>query len=241
MSNEEQDLGFLLDTSYPLLQAFRKKCPGSYKHAQSLVSMVESISFELGLNINFMKVCALYHDIGKMFNPLYFSENQIEGENPHDNLDPWVSYQIISRHVPDTVTTLLANEDFSRDIINIISQHHGNGILKFFYDKSGADDPNMFRYRCSKPYHIEGAVLMIADHVEAKSRSYFQAGKFDGALIIESTIADLLDDGLLDEVTMKLGDLKKIKIALAKELEGSYQKRVDYNKVKTDDVEQKND
>lgn len=234
VDDQENTNNFLLDTTYPLLQEFRDKCPGSYKHAQAVVSMIEPISLSLGLDVNFMKICALYHDIGKMCNPIYFTENQMEGENPHDNLEPWMSYQLISRHVPDTVNILLNNPDFSRDIITTISQHHGNGVIKYFFNKAKSVDIKQYRYHCAKPTNITSAVLMIADHVEARSRSNFQAGKFNPAEVIETTITELLDDGQLDEVTMKLGDLKKIKEAIAKDLEGSYQKRVDYEKLNGD-------
>lgn len=232
----ESSIGFLLDSTYPLLQHFREKCPGTYKHAQGVVSMVETISLELGLDVNFMKVCALYHDIGKTVNPEFFTENQMEDENPHDKMEPWVSYQIISRHVADTVNILINNPDFSRDIITVVSQHHGNGVIKYFCDKAKAKDEDEWRYDCARPTGVESAVLMIADHVEARSRSKFQSGHFDPADVIESTITELLDDGQLDDVVMKLGDLKKIKEAIAKELEGSYQKRVDYDKVKEEDA-----
>ncbi len=230
-----EELGHLLESTYPLLKTFREKTPGTHKHSQAVASMVETVSLSLALDITLMKVCATYHDIGKICNPVFFTENQMEGENPHDTLDPWVSYQIVSRHVPDTVNILINNQDFPRKVIEIISQHHGNGIIKYFLDRApNKPDPNTFRYHCAKPTSKESAVLMICDHVEAKSRSHFQAGKLNPADVIESTINNLIDDGQLDEVTMKLGDLKKIKLAIAKELEGSYQKRVQYPDDKLD-------
>lgn len=228
LNGEESDLSFLLDTSYPLLKEFREKCPGTYRHSQSVASMVETVSLDLGLDVTFMKVASMYHDIGKMNNPNYFTENQLEDENPHDNLDPFMSYQLISRHVPDTVNILLNNEHFPRKIIEIVSQHHGNGVIKYFFDKSECKNDDKFRYHCANPTTVESAVLMICDHVEARSRSYYQSGKFDPIDVIDSTINELLDDGELDGVTMKLGHLKKIKLAIGRELEGVYQKRVAY-------------
>ena len=93
---EKDVLTQLLDSSYPLLQKFREACPGTFKHSQALAGMVEGISISLGLNTTFMKVAALYHDVGKMFNPKYFTENQLEDENPHEKLDPMISFQIIT-------------------------------------------------------------------------------------------------------------------------------------------------
>jgi putative nucleotidyltransferase with HDIG domain len=233
----EDSIKEVLESSYPLLQKFREACPGTYKHSQALMSIIEGIALSLELDVNFMKVAALYHDVGKMFNPKYFTENQLEDENPHDKLDALISYNIITRHVSDSVMILLNDQNFPRRVIEIISQHHGNSVLKYFFEKSGKDVEDLFRYKCTKPTCIESAVLMISDQIEATSRSLVQAGKFDPTLVIESTISGLIDDGQLDDVVMRLGDLKKIKEALARELEGTYQKRVDYDKAKEEKEE----
>lgn len=231
---EKDILTNLLDSSYPLLQKFRETCPGTFKHSQALSGMVEGISIALGLDPAFMKVAALYHDVGKMFNPKYFTENQLEDENPHEKLDPLISYQIISRHISDTALILLADKNFPRKLIEIATQHHGTNILQFFFEKSESDVEDLFRYKGEKPKCVESAILMICDSIEARSRSEIQAGKgkFDPTNIIEDTINSLLSDGQLDDVVMRLGDLQKIKDALAVELEGTFQKRIDYNKAK---------
>lgn len=234
----EQSLNFLLDSKYPLLQEFRDTCPGTFKHSQSLMSMIEGVSLALDLDEDVMKVAALYHDIGKTLAPKYFSENQLEDENPHDNLDPIMSYHVITRHVSDSVMILVNNPDFPREIIKIISQHHGTTILKYFFDKSKSKNEADFRYKTTKPNSIESMVLMVCDGIEATSRALAQSGKFDPSKVIDDTIQRLIDDGQLDEVTMKLGDLKKIKHALAKELEGVYQKRVDYDEVSEEEKEE---
>lgn len=227
---KKEDLHELLDSSYPLLQKLRDACPGTYKHSQSVVSIIEGVSMALDLDVNFMKVAALYHDIGKMNNPKYFTENQLEDEDPHEGVSAWISSQIISRHVSDSVNILVNDDKFPRKMIEIISQHHGNSVMKYFFTKSGKDVEDLFRYKCSTPTCIESAVLMICDHIEATSRSLVQSGKYDATAVIDGTINNLLDDGQLDDVVMRLGDLKKVKEALAKELEGIYQKRVDYDK-----------
>lgn len=220
----------LLDSSYPLLQKFRDLCPGSFKHSQALAGMAEGVSIALGIDATFMKIAANYHDIGKMLNPKYFTENQLEGEDPHEKLDPIISYQIISRHVSDTALILLNDENFPRDLIRVVVQHHGTSVMRYFFNKSGSDIDDLFRYKGEKPICVESAILMICDCIEARSRSEIQAGKgqFDPSDVIEDTINSLLSDGQLDDVVMRLGDLQKIKDALAKELEGTYQKRVDY-------------
>lgn len=240
VQEKKEELHDLLDSSYPLISKFRDACPGTYKHAQSLASMVEGVSIVLDLDVTFMKVAALYHDVGKMVNPKYFTENQLEDEDPHKNLDSWISSQIIGRHVSDTVNILINDENFPRSMIEIISQHHGSSVMKYFFNKSGKDVEDLFRYKCSMPTCIESAVLMICDHIEATSRSLVQAGKYDAKGVIEDTINNLLNDGQLDDVVMRLGDLKKIKEALGRELEGIYQKRVDYDKAKEEKDDEKN-
>jgi len=186
----------------------------------------------LDLDVTKMKVVAQFHDIGKMLNSKYFTENQLDDENPHDKLSALMSYNIISRHVSDSTMLLINEHSFPRDIIEIISQHHGTSVVKYFFNKSGIDVEDAFRYKTPKPTCVESAVLMVADNIEASSRSLVQAGRYDPTELIEVTINGLIDDGQLDEVYMKLGDLKRIKEALAKELEGTYQKRVDYEKSK---------
>ncbi|HUU88359.1 MAG TPA: HD domain-containing protein [Candidatus Glassbacteria bacterium] len=238
-SNGEKDkegIKELLETSYPLLQRLREMCPGTYKHSQAIAAMIEGISIDLNLDVTFMKVAATYHDIGKLLNPKCFTENQLDDENMHDKLDPKLSYQLISRHVSDTAFILLNEQCFPEDLIRIASQHHGTSVMKYFFDKSGSDVDDYFRYKGAKPTCVEAAVLMICDCLEAKTRAEAQKrqSSFNPTIIIEDIINELLMDGQLDDVYMRLGDLQKIKDSLAKELQGTYQKRVDYSKAKSE-------
>lgn len=237
---EKEGLPLLLDSSYPLLVTFREKCPGTYKHSQTVMSMIENLASSLSLDVNFLRVAALYHDVGKIFNPKYFTENQLDGEDPHKDLDCKISYEIITRHVSDSAMILLNDPNFSREIIEIISQHHGTTVLKYFYKKAkgrkGKKDSNNFRYKCSNPNSLESMILMICDQIEATSRSLVQTGKFDPIKVIDNTINGLISDGQLDDVVLHLGDLKRIKESLGKELEGIYQKRVDYGNIKLEEI-----
>ena len=176
LTEQEQNFSILLDSKYPLLQEFREKAPGTFKHSQSLMSMIEGVSISLELNVDKMKVAALYHDVGKMFAPKYFSENQLEDENIHDNLTADMSYQTITRHVSDSVMVLVNNSDFPRDVIEIISQHHGTTVLRYFCDKAKGKEDD-YRYKTTKPNSIESMVLMVCDSIEAMSRALAQAGK----------------------------------------------------------------
>ena len=229
---EKESLGIILDSNYPLLKAFRDRASGTYKHSQNLASMVEGVSMELELDVPFMKAAALYHDVGKMFHPRYFSENQVEEENPHDKLDAYVSYLIITRHVSDTALILMQDENFPRKLIEIACQHHGQNVVRYFFDKSGSEVEDTFRHKGKKPTCIESMVLLVCDSIEARSRSEMKEDTFDPKAIIEETINELLEDFQLENVVMRLGDLQKMKSALAKELQGTYQKRVDYAKAK---------
>lgn len=229
MENEKQIYKQYLEADYPLLEMFREVAPGSFKHSQNVANIVESIAIELKLNPDLMKVSALYHDVGKMINPKFFSENQ-ENDNPHDKLDPWVSYQIISRHVSDTIAILL-NYDFPRKIMKIISQHHGDTVLRYFFDKSKAGSDELYRYKCTKkPECDEAAILMIVDSVEATARSLSSNGKLDDTKarrsLVDATVNRLVDDSQLDN--MKIGTIKTIRKVLYKELESIYHKRVSY-------------
>ena len=207
VTDKEVPYNKLLETTYPLLAKFKDLCPGTYKHSQALASMIEGISLALGLNVELLKLAATYHDIGKMFNPKYFTENQMEDEYPHADLDPKISYEIITRHVSDSAIILLNDNNFPRKVIEIISQHHGENVLKYFFRKSGHDVEDFFRYKTAKPTCIESAILMICDVIEATSRAQIRVNKFDPIKLIESTINELIDDGALDNVYMKLGDL----------------------------------
>lgn len=233
---DKDNLLFLLDSSYPLLQKLRDVCPGTYKHSQAVSSMVESVSVVLKLDVVFMKIAAMYHDIGKINNPKFFTENQLNNDDdPYDGLDTWISSQIISRHVSDSVNILLNDKHFPNKMLEIVSQHHGTSVIKYFFDRSEGGKEEDYRYRCTKPASIEAAVLMVCDRLEATTRSLFQNNKYnkDPVEIVNTTINDLLEDEQLDDVTIKLGDLKLFKNVLNKELEGMYSKRVDYDKDST--------
>jgi len=225
---EKESLSIILDSNYPLLKKFRDRASGTYKHSQNLSSMVEGVSMELVLDVPFMKAAALYHDVGKMLHPRYYTENQVEEENPHDKIDPYVSYLIISRHVSDTALILMQDSNFPRKLIEIACQHHGQSVVKYFFTKSGSEVEDTFRYKGNKPTCIEAMVLLVCDSIEARSRAEVKKDTFDPKMIIEETINELLEDGQLEDVVMRLGDLQKLKSALAKELQGTYQKRVDY-------------
>jgi putative nucleotidyltransferase with HDIG domain len=229
---EKEELLKLIDSSYPLLQKLRELCPGTYKHSQAVSSMIESASVALGLDITFMKVAAMYHDIGKINNPKFFTENQLDNEKSlHEGIDPWLSSQIISRHVSDSVNILLNIDQFPRRMIKIISQHHGTSVIKYFYSVAKDAILDNYRYKCTRPDSIEAAVLMICDRLEAITRVKGYSGSPQE--VVNNVINELLEDEQLDNITIKLGDLKKFKLVLNKELEGMWGKRISYTEEET--------
>jgi putative nucleotidyltransferase with HDIG domain len=226
---EQEDYKQYLDSDYPLLEKFREIAPGSFKHSQNVADMCELIAKELNLDGNLMKVAGLYHDVGKMLNPQMFTENQ-DKDNPHDKLDPTISYQVISRHLSDSVL-ILFNYNFPVEIIKIISQHHGNTIVKYFYDRSKSKIEDNYRYKCKQPETDEAAILMIVDSVEATARSLAGVnGKMEDPekrhAVVDNTIMKLEEDGQLDNI--KVGVLKVIRKVLYRELDSLYHRRVTY-------------
>ncbi len=226
----DYDLKKFLDASYPLLETFRKVAPGTFAHSGHVSDLCEAIGLELGLNTDVMATIGKYHDIGKMNFPDAFSENQ-NGTNIHDNIEPNISYQIITRHIGDTAVILINEKCFPKELIEIILQHHGDTVLSFFYKKSGGNVDDMWRYKCLKPQTIEAAVLMICDSVEATARALASNGKLettdDRKNVVNSTINRLMDDLQLDDITV--GDVRRIRKILFKELENRYHKRVSYS------------
>lgn len=232
MAEDEKEFSLkeLTDPKFPLMETFRNVAPGTFKHSQNVANLVESIALKLDLDTDRMRAAAMYHDIGKINQPKAFTENQ-NGTNMHDDLPVEVSYNIITKHVGDTVLTMLQVPEMPREIIEWVSQHHGDTILRFFYEKakeSGSEiDENDWRYKCPKPNCIESAVLMICDSVEATAKSFASNGKLDTPKkkcgVVMDTIGRLEMDGQLDMVLT--GHLRVIKQVLIQELESLYHTR----------------
>ena len=230
----------LLDTSYPLLEKFKSIAPGTYQHCLNVANLCEVIAKSLKLDVELLKVAAMYHDIGKIYNPGYFSEN-IGEENPHDKLDPQISFQIITRHVSDSITVLIAEKNMPREVLEIISKHHGSSVLQAMYNKVKDDGvpEHLYRYKSNKPDCPYSSILMIVDAIEAKAKFLHSAGKLenheDKMNCVASVIDHLRDDEQLDE--MKVGTLRKVREKLARELDSIYHTRVAYEADETEETD----
>lgn len=221
-----------LDSSFPLIKEFRERAPGSHKHTQSLVGMVENVCAAIETDSYILKMAATYHDIGKMWFPEIFTENQGK-DNIHDDLPPWVSYSLLTRHVSDTVAILVEN-DFPPEVIRIASQHHGKTILGSIYSKALKIDSNtddsLYRYKTPKPDCMESLILMLCDQIEATSRSIYidQQKSVNPETLVTNVYGKLHLDGQFDKVHILLGDLKKIQAALVSDVASNFQKRIAY-------------
>lgn len=222
-----------LEPAFPLLSEFREKAPGTYKHTQSLLAMVENVCAAIDLDDDMLRLAVMYHDIGKMWAPDIFTENQGE-ENIHDKLDPRVSYHLITRHVSDSVTIMVAH-GFPIEAIHMVSQHHGTSLLRAIYEKVKAKNLNLpediFRYHTPKPDRLESLILMLCDQVEATSRSMYadQKSKVEPGVFVSNVYSRLHLDGQFDNVTTLLGKIKKIQAALITDVASNFQKRVAYD------------
>ncbi len=235
----KDELKELIDNSSPLMEMFKDKCPGTFRHCQNVADLCESIASELDVDAESLVVAAKLHDLGKSNNPLYFSENQSDETNPHDELDPPVSFQYISRHIADTCLKLIQIPEISRKVINIVSEHHGDSIVGGIYNKAkklynGNTVPDHYRYKNRKPTSVESAILMCCDVCESATRSLHNNGKLDDIkLTIDDLVNTLVDDEQLDILT--IGHLRVIRKVMYKEIKSTFHKRVDY---KVDDTDE---
>ena len=237
---DQYDLKFLVDPKHPTMEKLRDKAPGTYKHCQNVADLCEAVALELDIDASVMTVLGMYHDIGKITCPDCFYENQNGTDNMHDKLDPIISFHLISKHVADSVLILCQMLDFPSELIAPITQHHGNTIIKSLANKASGVSEDLFRYRnTSPPTTLEAAVLMICDSVGATIRSKEYSDEHvdssDIRKIIMNTIDRLESDDQLDEI--RVGDLKRIKRALQKDLESKYHKREDYDKIEKEKEE----
>ncbi len=227
---------------YPLWIEFKEKAPGTHKHTQNIINIVDSITSDVpDVNTKALHLATMYHDIGKMWAPYVFTENQSD-VNMHDDLSPAISYHLITKHVSDTASILIANE-FPIEVINIAIQHHGTTVLRSIYEKCKKDNKKCreedFRYQTQKPNSLESLILMICDQVEATSKSIYvdQQKDIDPETFVASIFNKLMMDGQFDNVKTELGNLNKIQKALVRDVTGTFGKRVRYEE--DDNMEKK--
>ncbi|MGB0868487.1 MAG: HD family phosphohydrolase [Flavobacteriales bacterium] len=223
----------LADTNSPLLKKLQEKAPGTFQHSLQVANLAESGVNEIGGNVLLVRVGALYHDIGKMHTPTYFIENQHTDVNPHDELEFNQSAKIIIDHVVNGVEIAKKHKLPDR-IIDFIRTHHGSSTVQYFYKQylnnfpDGKLTQNAFRYPGPKPFSKETAVLMMADSVEAASKSIkdINAQKIDG--LVEKIIDYQMSSGELDNADISLKQITLIKKIFKKKLRNIYHVRIEY-------------
>jgi putative nucleotidyltransferase with HDIG domain len=225
----------LSNLNHPLLKQMIVKAPGTYHHSMMVGSMVEAAAEEIGANPLLGKVMCYYHDIGKMEHANYFIENQKPGHNPHDHISPYMSRTLLVAHVKDGVE-LGMQYKLGKPIIDGVIQHHGTTLISFFFNKA-IDQKNEecldvseedFRYPGPKPQFREAALCMLADSIEAASRSLDEPTPVRLQNIVRNIIQRKFMDGQLDDCNLTLRDLSKVESAFSKILIGIYHQRIDY-------------
>ena len=224
------------DNSHPLLQQLVQRAPGTYNHSIHVAALAEAAAESVGARGLLVRVGAYFHDVGKMVEPKYFIENQQRGTpNCHDSLAPKVSTLAIIAHVRDGVE-LAQQYGLPEPIIDLIRQHHGTTLVRFFYDracrraKEGEETvlEEEYRYPGPKPQTREAAILMLADAVESSSRTLKDPTPAQLATLVETIAAEKLQDGQFDECDLTLRQLDIIKASLVKALVAMYHGRVKY-------------
>ena len=234
----------LTNPNHPLLRRLLMETPGTYHHSIMVGNLAEAAADAVEADGLLARVGSTFHDIGKIKRPIFFVENQLGADNPHDKIAPSLSTLIITAHVKDGVE--LAKEHKLPPVVtSFISEHHGTDLVKYFYHRAleaneGGVEESDFRYPGPKPQTKETAIVSLADAVEAAVRSLPKPtpGKIEG--LVRKIIRDRLDDGQLDESDLTFKDLNKIADAFSKVLIGIFHGRIEYpEKITREEIEGK--
>jgi cyclic-di-AMP phosphodiesterase PgpH len=239
----------LAHPNQPLLHRLMREAPGTYHHSMVVSNLAEVAAEDIGADALLARVGAYYHDVGKILRPYFFTDNQHERSNVHDQLDARTSAQIIIDHVREGAK-LAREHRLPEQVVDFIPQHHGTNLVSFFYQRALQEEEDVniddFRYPGPRPQTREAGILMLADGVEATVRSKVQSGKLrpmrpneDNAPaptngtqsipeVVEMIISERVRSGQLDECPLTLRDIAIIKQSFIKTLQGIYHPRVDY-------------
>ncbi len=236
----------LSNPNHPLLKRVLVEAPGTYHHSIIVGNLSEAAAQAIGCNGLLARVGSYYHDIGKLKRPYFFKENQLTSDNPHDKLTPYISSKIIRNHVTDGRE--LGNKyKLPEEIIDIISEHHGTSLVKFFYHKALNDEEGTravekkdYQYFGPNPQTKESAIVMIADSVEAAVRSLAEPTKDNIEGLVNKIIKDKLDNGQLSDCDLTLKDIKIITETFINTLMGIFHERIEYPEINEDELEATN-
>lgn len=222
----------LCDTNQALLRELAEKAPGTFQHSLQVAALAEEGVKAVGGDPLLARTGALYHDIGKSMNPAYFTENKnSDNDSPHDKLEPEISAQIIKQHVTDGYK-LAKKNNLPGKIIDFIMTHHGDSLIYFFYHKykemHGEVDERIFRYPGPRPISKETSVCMMADAVEAASRSLKNYDEQSVSDLIDKIIDIQIADKQFSQSMLSIHDINKVKEVFKNRLTNMYHKRVAY-------------
>ncbi len=224
-----------MDPHHPLLRKLSVEAPGTYQHSLVVGSLAESAARSIGANGLFCRVSALYHDVGKLLNPHYFLENQLSGFNMHQLLTPVESAQVIIAHVTEG-ERLARKHRLPQQFIDVIREHHGTQLVYYFYAKELEElgenrqeiDEKKFRYAGPKPQTKESAIIMIADTVEATSRSLEEVTEECIAVMIDRLVEEKIQEGQLQQCQLTFEELERVKKSMAHSLIVANHSRIKY-------------
>lgn len=222
----------LSNPNHPLMRRLLLEAPGTYHHSIMIANLAEAAAEAVGANPLLARVGGYYHDIGKLKRPLYFKENQIGSGNVHDSTDPSVSAAIITSHIRDGLA-MARQFRLPREVQQIISQHHGNSRVAYFYTKAlkeakEAVDDEDFRYDGVPPESAEASIVMICDTVEAAVRTLTTPSPEELSAFIGKLIKGKQDDGQLQNSPLSLHDLHLIKESCVRVVYGIFHERIEY-------------
>ena len=224
-------------TNTPALRDLSQKAPGTFQHSIQVANISEDIINEIGGNALLAKVGALYHDIGKMQAPLYFTENQNNGFNPHDNLDYEESAKVITKHVRDGIT-LAKKYKLPPQVADFIRTHHGTTVTGYFYAQAKLHHPDEeiniadYRYLGPTPFSRETAVVMLVDSVEAACKSLKVHDKESIFKMVDNIINDKIEMNQLNNCPLTLEDITQIRSRLKERMMSIYHVRIEYPMIK---------
>ncbi len=221
----------LSDTNSKLLKVLSNKAPGTFHHSLQVANLAEAAANEIGANAMLVRVGALYHDIGKMNNPTYFTENQVTNINPHNDLSPAASVEIIINHVIEGIEMARKNNIPDR-VIDFIRTHHGTTLVYYFYkkemDKGAPLNEEEFRYPGPVPFSKETAILMMADSVEAASKSLTNPTLKILDEFVDKIVAGQMDANQFLNADITFKEIQTVKKVLKQKLNNIYHLRVEY-------------
>ena len=230
-------LSELADRNHPALRYLEDNALGTFNHSLVVGTLTDRAANKIGANSQLARAMAYYHDLGKTMNPTMFVENQIGSTNPHDTLSPTESANIIKSHVVDGIK-LAKKFKIPEIVYQGILEHHGDAVLRFFYEKEKTVNPNVskedFRHLGKKPSSKEAAILMLADSLEAACRAIFMSEDADEGKIknvIEEIFNEKISDGQLNNAPITFKEIEIIRESFQISLEGLYHQRVLYPEI----------